>query len=197
MDTVNLQWHGDAIAHQEANDLVAFCYTMIAADGKSVPPQQRDWKIGYSFSWHYVRIVEYRAAQLFKSIEDITMATKRGKSRVQNTQETYAFVKCELNSEDKKSAKVWIEENTTELGAMLHDAMANGYKFTCSFSSEHDTFTACLVGKPEEAVNAYKTLTARHKDWTMACLTVLYKHLVIFRGEVWETDVDTADDGWA
>lgn len=108
----------------------------------------------------------------------------------------FTFVRCELSAEDKKVAKVWIEENTEKLGPLLHDVMASDYKFSCSFSSEHDTFTACLVGKEDNALNPKKTLTARHKDWVYAAMTVLYKHMVMFRGSLWITAEASDDDGW-
>lgn len=181
----------------DCRELVEFTLRMISEDGKSVPAYQRDWKIGQTFSWHYVKVVEFRVHQLTNLLETSLMA-KKGKGNARTNQmDQYAFVKCELNAEDKKAAKVWIEENTAELGPILHDTMASDYKFSCSFSSEHDTFTACLVGKPDNPINPLKTLTARHKDWVVAALTVLYKHTVIFQGGVWEQGIDDEDDGWA
>lgn len=197
MNDVNLQSGLHRALREECRDAVAFCIRMISFDGLTVPLLQRGWRIGQTFSWHYVKNVEYRTHQLIEYIEDMTMAKpKKGNSRAMDFA-SYQFVKCELNAEDKKAAKIWIEENTAELGPMLHDAIASDYKFTCSFSSEHDTFTACLVGKEDNPINSKKTLTARHKDWITAALTVLYKHLVVFKGEVWENSIDDEDDGWA
>lgn len=181
----------------ECQEAVEFCRLMISFDGSRVPIEQRDWKIGQTFSWHYAKNVEYRVHQLINFIEDMTMAKpKRGNNRNADFS-SYVFVKCELNAEDKKAAKIWIEENTAEFGPLLHDIIASDYKFTCSFSSEHDTFTACLVGKEDNPINGKKTLTARHKDWIVAGLTVLYKHLVVFQGGVWENAIEDEDDGWA
>lgn len=188
---------GVDIRRQCAQDAYEDCLQRISDDGKAVPAHQRDWKIGQSFSWHYVKIVEYRVNQFSTELESMIMAKKTSKGQSTNAFPTYEFVRCELNSEDKKSAKIWIEENTAELGALLHDAMASDYKYTCSFSSEHDTFTACLVGKEDNPINPRKTLTARHKDWVVAALTVLYKHQVMFKSGVWEQPLDNADDGWA
>ena len=181
----------------ECVELVETCYALISLDGSIVPSHQRDWKIGHTFSWHYVKTVEFRVEQLTRSIEDIIVATKGKKAKVQYDASSYVFVKCELDSEDKAAAKIWIEENTKDLGPTLHDVIASDYKFTCSFSPEHDTFTACLVGKEDNPINGKKTLTARHKEWVYATMTVLYKHLQIFGGGVWETDNDNTDDGWA
>lgn len=125
------------------------------------------------------------------------MARKKSNKGSGNAFDKYEFVRCELRAEDKKIAKVWIDENTTELGSLLHDAVASDYKFSLSFSSEHDTFTACLTGKEDHPYNSFKTLTARHKDWTVAAMTLLYKAKVMFKDGLWVTaDIDE-DDGWA
>lgn len=180
-----------------AREAGLFCLEMIAADGKSVPNHQHEWKIGATHSWHYVRIVEYRNRQLIDYLEGLPLMAKAKRKNTGNGLEKYSFVRCELTSEDKKAAKIWVEANSAEFGALLHDAVASGYKYSLSFSSEHDTFTACFTGKEEHGFNAYKTLTARHKDWLVAALTLLYKSTVMFKNGVWETDDDDDDDGWA
>jgi hypothetical protein len=181
---------------REFDDCVDFAIRHISLDGLAIPASQREWKIGQTFSWHYVKIVEYRIAQMSAEM-DTLMARSKGKSKPESDFGKYEFVRCELSAEDKKSAKIWIDENTTQLGAMLHDAVASDYKFSLSFSSEHDTFTACLTGKPDCAANPFKILTSRHKDWISAALSVLYKHAVIFKSGVWEDDTPDSDDGWA
>lgn len=187
----------NAIGRQLAAEMVAECFALISADGLTVPAHQRDWKIGQTFSWHYVKNVEFRTAQLFDRMEIMIMAARGKNAKKTSSMPSYEFVKCELSAEDKKAAKIWIEENTAQLGEMLHEVMADDYKFTVSFSQEHDTFTACLVGKPDQALNPQKTLTARHKDWTVAAMTVLYKHAVVFKSRLWENDATDDDDGWA
>ena len=188
---------GNDIRQQMCQEAFELCLEMISIDGKAIPVHQRDWRIGQTYSWHYVKIVEYRTGQFIRACEDMIMAANKKKKGQSNDFQGYQFVRCELNSEDKKAAKVWIEENTKELGSLLHDCVASDYKFSLSFSSEHDTFTACLVGKEDNGINPRKTLTARHKDWIVASLTVLYKHTVIFRAGLWEQEEDDDDDGWA
>lgn len=187
---------GTGLLREECAELVKDCFRWLSEDSRLVPEHQRVWKIGQSHSWHYVKNAEYRISQLIQSIEDMIMARSKGKSRGNTDFAEYVFVRCELSAEDKKAARIWIEENTTEFGPLLHDVMASDYKFTCSFSSDHDTFTACLVGKEDNPLNGKKTLTARHKDWFHAAMTVLYKHLVMFRGTVWISSEASDDDNW-
>lgn len=188
---------GNSALREECNEVFNDCIRWISEDGRGVPAHQRDWKIGSTFSWHYVKNVEYRTAQFIQSIEVMTMAAKGKKNAGSNDFGGYSFVKCELGSADKEKAKAWIEAHSDEMGGMLSDAVASDLKFSLSFSSEHDTFTACLVGKEDNVFNAKKTLTARHKDWVIATFTVLYKHLVMFNGTVWQSAPAAEDDGWA
>jgi hypothetical protein len=181
----------------EVSDCFWQCLNWISEDGKAVPKEQLEWRIGQTFSWHYVKIVEYRANQFFYRLEMMAMATKGKKASKNASFGDYQFVRCELSSEDKKAAKVWIEENAAHSGEVIHDIVASDYKFSLSFSSEHDTFTACLVGKPDNVHNPQKTLTARHKDWVTAMMTVAFKHNVMFKGTIWESDDAGEDDGWA
>lgn len=197
MRTEKFQFHGLKQAHEECHDAWQFCIDMINQDMLSIPMHQREWKKGHVYSWHYIHVVNYRVAQFIHALECIVMANGKGKSRKSTQLPQYSFVRCELNSDDKKSAKIWIDENRSQLPEMLHDVMASGYKFSCTYSDEHDTFTATFSGKPEEALNELKTLTARHKDWVVATLTLLYKHQVIFKSGIWETDIDDDDASWA
>lgn len=110
---------------------------------------------------------------------------------------SYVFVKCELRAEDKAEAKAWLEKNYKQFATQVHDVCTDGYKFSVSFSPDHETYTATLTGKEDNPINGKKMLTARHKDWVVASQTVLYKHLVMFGGEVWEDAAQDEDGGWS
>lgn len=179
---------------EECNDVFRFYASKITKEPLTYPAEKQEWKRG-SFSWLYVRGVEFYTGDLFDVLEKIAMAAGKKKAKSSAGFDNYSFVRCELNSDDKKAAKIWIEENSSEMGAITHDAIADGYKLSVSFSSDHDTFTASLTGK-EGALNEYKTMTARHKDWIVAVMTVMYKNAVMFKSGVWETDTEE-DDGWA
>lgn len=184
-------------ARQTSNECLAYHLALLSKHLAQIPPEKRIDPWGRAHSWYELREYESRIDYIICSIEEIAMATRgKGKNASKKTQD-YQFVRCELRAEDKKACKVWIDENAADFGAMLHDVVASGYKFSCSFSADFDTFTASLTGKPDESVNEFKTLTARHKDWQIAAMTLLYKNAVMFRSGVWETDQDTEDDGWA
>ena len=180
--------------NEECNERVRHYVSKIEKDPLLAPAEKQGWRRG-SFSYWHVNAVIYWTERLFWELEE--MATKKGGKSGKPTPSLadYSFVRCELTSEDKKAAKIWIDSNMLDFGAILHDVVASDYKFSVSFSSEHDTFTASLTGKPD-AINAFKTLTARHADWTIAAMTVLYKNAVMFKSGVWESE-DVADDGWA
>lgn len=177
----------------DASDVVSFYEQKIAEETSSAPEHIQEWRRG-SFSWTYVRGVEYWTEHMLKDLR-YEMARKKGTRNNSRTLADYKFVRCELTSTDKVAAKEWIEKHTKLMGAKLHDLMASDYKVSISFSSEHDTFTASATGK-EGAVNEFCTLTARHKDWIVAAMTLLYKHEVMFDSGAWEGDED-AEDGWS
>jgi len=178
----------------EARDIVAFYLNNVSKDLLVIPVEKQGWRKG-SFSWHYVTLVSYWSGVMFSELEKLVMPRPTKKQKTTNNFDKFSFVRCELNSEDKKTAKIWIDENTPDMGAIVHDAIAEGYKLSVSFSTDHDTFTASMTGK-EDCVNEYKTLTARHREWITAVMTVLYKHNVMFKAGVWETE-EPSDDGWA
>lgn len=176
------------------NEIVTFFAEKIEKEPSLHTGHKTAWRKG-SFSWVYVAGVEHWTGYLFYELEKVAMATSKKKKSQTTSLDSYSFIRCELNSDDKKAAKVWIEENFADMGAIVHDAVASGYKMSISFSSDHDTFTASLTGK-EGAVNEFKTITARHKDWQVAAMTVMYKHNVMFKASVWESDAGE-DDGWS
>lgn len=178
----------------ECADITAFYVAKIEKDPLYSPVERQEWRKG-SFSWLFINAVEYWTPIYFREIERLTMARGKQNGKKSSGLDAYSFVRCELSSEDKKAAKIWIAENTRDMGAITHDVVAEGYKLSVSFSSDHDTFTASLTGKPD-SLNEYKTLTARHADWVVAVMTVLYKHTVMFRSKVWESEA-SEDDGWS
>lgn len=196
-DHVILQWAGTHFAHLEAAEMVDFCVRMIHDDMQAVPAHQVDWRLKWGRSWHEVRITEYRTAQLLEGIDRMAKPGQNIKKRGKKAAPQYEFARCELSAEDKRAAKAWAEAESKNLGPLLHDVGASGYKIGLSFSDEHDTWTASFSGKPEEAINELMVLTARHKDWVLALMTLLYKHVVIFKSGVWEGDDGEEDDGMA
>lgn len=178
----------------ECRDVLTHYLTKIDSCLSDVPEHKQGWRKG-SYSWFYVSAVEHWTTYFFYDLELMAMARGKQNDKKKASLADYSFVRCELTSEDKKAAKIWIEANLGDMAAIAHDVVSSEYKMSVSFSSEHDTFTASLTGK-EDAVNAFKTLTARHKDWTIAVMTVLYKHAVMFGSKVWESE-DTDNDGWS
>lgn len=179
---------------EECWDIFEFYSRKIHNETLCASPEQSEWRKG-SFSWIHVTAVEFWFARFTQELS--RMVAQRGKKQTSSrgSLEAYSFVRCELSAEDKKLAKAWIEKHAKEMPAKVHDLLASDYKVSLSYDKGHDTFIASATGK-EDAINQFKTLTSRHKDWSMALFSLLYKHEVIFKGEVWETDADE-EDGWS
>lgn len=179
---------------EECIDAFQLIEDMIHEETSSAPAEMLSWRKG-SFSWVFVKAVEYWFDRFTTELSE--MAAKNGKKQAGNrgSLEAYSFVRCELNAEDKKSAKEWIDKNAKGMPAKVHDLVASDYKVSISYDSNHDTFIASATGK-EGSLNQFKTMTSRHKDWSMALFSLLYKHEVIFSSGIWEND-DMEDDGWS
>jgi len=109
----------------ETRDIVAFYLNNISKDLLAVPVEKQGWRKG-SFSWHYVVLVLYWSEVMFHELELLSMPRNNKKPRATGNFDKFSFVRCELNAEDKKTAKVWIEANTPDMGAIVHDAIAEG-----------------------------------------------------------------------
>lgn len=197
MQTVNILSSGlHKAKRDELHEMVLDVRRRVLRDISETSSDRLEWKTRHGDLWVEPRYTEYWVQQFRYQLEDMIDMARKAPAKKQKPNLQYTFVRCELTSDLKVKAKLWIEKNEKTLAASLHDVMAEDYKFTCSFSSDHDTFTACLVGKPD-SVNEGLTLTARHKDWWIATSTVLFKHLVLFDGGVWESGDDADTDGWA
>lgn len=179
---------------EECADLFQICVLKIENETLSAPEHIREWRKG-SYAWSHVRGVEYWTNDFFERVDQMAQS-KGNKSRGgTRTLADYTFVRCELTADDKRKAVAWIGKNTAEMPAKVHDLLASDYKISVSHDSVHDTFIASATGK-EGAVNQFKTLTSRHRDWSIALFSLLYKHEVIFAAGVWETD-EGENDGWS
>lgn len=181
---------------EELNELVQDVKRHVNRDLQDAPPERLQWRTRDGGSWCEAHFTDYWVQQFRYQLEWMSEMARKPTTKKAKPNLEYKFVRCELTSDLKANAKIWFEKNEKTLASFLHDVMAEEYKFTCSFSNEHDTFTACLVGKPD-SLNEGLTLTARHKDWWVAASTVLFKHMVIFDGKSWESEDDIEADGWA
>lgn len=179
---------------EECADLFDICTLKIARWSLLAPQHKLGWRKG-SFSWLFVREVEYWTNDFFWRIEAMAVKNSKQPRSGNRSMADYTFVRCELTVDDKKKAVVWIEKNSKEMPAKVHDLLASDYKISLSHDNAHDTFIASATGK-EGAVNQFKTLTSRHREWGTALFSLLYKHEVIFDSGVWETD-DSENDGWS
>lgn len=178
----------------ECSSVMAFYTHKIDQEPLTAPEHVLEWRRG-SYLWVYVKGVEYWSHYLFNELELISMARKKNGSQQQNRLDSYTFVRCELTAADKEAAKTWIDKNAKIMPSKVADLLASHHKVSLSYSPDNDCFIASATGK-EDSNNPFKTLTSRHKDWSMALFSLLYKHEQMFEAGVWESE-DAADDGWS
>lgn len=119
----------------------------------------------------------------------------RGSKSKPQTNWSTTFVRCELTSDQKRDVPTWVKKNDKSLDDLVISLLQANYKLSYSFNDQTDSFICSITGKPEGCDNASKVLTAHAKDYGTALWVVLYKHYVLFKGEIWEELTDAEDFG--
>jgi len=100
------------------------------------------------------------------------------------------FVAMRLNSEQKEAFLDWTTNALPDLGDLLQDTIAEGYKISLNWDKSNDTFICAISGNENHPVNASLCLTARAEGVLEALLLGLFKHTVISRGVPWRSVSD-------
>lgn len=97
------------------------------------------------------------------------------------------FVPLDLSQEGKADFLGWFEQDTTMVWRMIEDALAEGLKFSLSYDLANQCFVASLSGRPDVGgvIEFNAILTARSGESWEAIALVVYKHVVLLKGEWW------------
>lgn len=97
------------------------------------------------------------------------------------------FVPCELGVDEREAWEIWFSASGHTIAADLDDAMGTGLKFTASYDGANQCYIASLSGRPDVAGERAFTniLTGRAGTFDEAVGVLLYKHLVVLRGDWW------------
>lgn len=103
------------------------------------------------------------------------------------------FVRCDLQSEDKKHVTEFIKKSNASLDDLVIEVLQTNHKISFSFNGQTDSFICSVTGKPEDCNNASKCYTSHAKDYATALWVALYKFHVIWKRGVWE-EIETDSD---
>ena len=96
------------------------------------------------------------------------------------------FVNYTLTEDDKLNFGSW-DVDDHDLWIILVTCIQAGYKFSCSYNAQNDTFVACLHCNDKGSPNAGFLLSSFAPEWYLAVKSLLYKHEVVLEGN-WQTE---------
>lgn len=130
-----------------------------------------------------------RFERYWKFLESVYMAKKPQKRFTE-----IEFVNYRLEGKEKAAFKVWYQKNSEQLVTLIINTIASGYKNSCSFSRETETWTSALTCQEEGNPNHNQCLTSRAGDYWEAQALNIYKHLELSEGGIWA--FEKSDMNW-
>jgi len=119
----------------------------------------------------------------------------RGKKKTQSPFGNMTFIRCELDSAEKKKLSAWVAKPPASIEDLMTEVLQANHKISYSFSDHNDSFIVSVTGKPEDCDNASKCFTSHAKDPITALWVAMYKYHVIWNKGVWENASEEADFG--
>lgn len=141
--------------------------------------------------WHAARLLELeiRELSIYLSGDNVANATKK------KPLQWRGFKDVRLTDAQRDAYDHWDihDQDVYELAA---SAVAQGFKFTCSYNSSNDTYTATLTGQDgaPQAAQGF-SLSAFAPAWYDAVRTLMFKHDAILEGD-WSKIEVNASERW-
>lgn len=130
--------------------------------------------------FHKVTFAEY-FNHFTDRMERIYMPRKVGKTRESKFSDFY-FIDCRLDSRDKDKFNAWYKTATEDFSTYWGTVLQGGYKQSCTWDNQNDTFTASITCVDDEHPNYGAVLTSRADNPVEALALTLYKYIVVFDG---------------
>jgi len=94
------------------------------------------------------------------------------------------YVDLRLDEDDKQQFAVWSEAEQQSFWLDFVELLGKGFKFGLSYVMEDDCYLASFTAHGERVIglNDRYCLTARAPTWEQAVMLLVFKHLVMARG---------------
>lgn len=125
-----------------------------------------------------------------ESLINLTTATPyhmKGIEMAKNVYD-YKFVRCSLSKADKATFSKWFPEQESLLQTSLKNLLEAGYKVSWSADFENSCYVCTITGNEEKSPNYKKMLSSRSDDHWEAFGLCVFKHVMIFKSELWEDE---------
>lgn len=133
--------------------------------------------------------------EYFKDLERLVWKyqelTNVAKTEYNNT-DFKGFINVTLTSAEKELFAAW-EVHDNDLFELVASRIQSGYKLSCGYNAQNDTFTASLTCARDKDPNKGYILPAFAKDWYHAVRVMAFKDLVLLDGN-WQSAKDRVSD---
>lgn len=101
-----------------------------------------------------------------------------------NDLEWGGFINVRMNDEEKADFHTWNAEHEATVMTDFLELVARGFKFGLSYDPDGDFYLATFTagGLKMIGLNARACMTARAPDWFDAVALLVYKHVVLAKG---------------
>nr|CRY96412.1 hypothetical protein [uncultured prokaryote] len=135
--------------------------------------------------------VEKLFGDVYYAVWGITLAKEKKQTQVQ----WRGFKDVKLTGEQRDAYESW-DAQDADVYELLASAVVAGYKFTVSYNSGNDTYSATFTGQGEAPASARGySLSAFAPSWYDACRTLAFKHFYVLDGD-WEKIAVQQSDRW-
>ena len=93
------------------------------------------------------------------------------------------YINVVLSEEEKRDYQKWSEEHATDIWKLLEDLLSEGLKYGLSYDTENTCYIATFTGNAVSVDDKRYCLTARSGLWGDATSLLVYKHLVLAKGD--------------
>jgi hypothetical protein len=93
------------------------------------------------------------------------------------------WIDIRMTPEMKEQYNLWAEEGQHVYWDELQDILARGLKHSLSWDKANNCFVAALTGQGSSTIEKRFTMTARSPHMAEAMMLLVYKHVVILKGD--------------
>ena len=132
--------------------------------------------------------------QIERDVRAIFAAAKAKVEGKTPASEFKGFVNYVLTEDDKAGYNAWGLDDH-DLWLLLTADIQAGYKFSCSYNKQNDTFSATYMCNDALSPNAGYCLSAFAPDWYNAVKSLIYKHNEVLGG-LWNLEKAKEQARW-
>lgn len=97
----------------------------------------------------------------------------------------YRFVQYQLSVQEKKEFETWWTATHEDAFVLFDELVSSDHKFSASWDANNDCYVANLTCNMKRSPNYCLILQGRSDTLWEAIGILLFKHLVVFKGEDW------------